>query len=245
MKIFILGDPHFGRDMSRFGEVWEDHQTRIALEWQRVVGPDDLVLIPGDFSWATTTKSVKRHLDLVNDLPGKCIISPGNHDRWWKKVPRLSFSHIQFLADDFMPLGDGWTLAATMAWDSPESPWWTEEAAGPFGEALETLEKMLDATTRARPDDRILLAMHYPPRWEKSQTPTGYESVIARYPVDAVVYGHIHGDDLQHAHDGQFEVGGRSIRYFNASCDRMKCCPGEFMTIESPAPELMADFLRQ
>lgn len=241
MKIFILGDPHFGRDMSRFGEVWEDHQERIATEWRRVVGGGDLVLIPGDFSWATTTKAIERHLELVNSLPGKCIISPGNHDRWWKKIARLRYSDIRYLADAHRPLGDGWTLAATMAWDSRESPWWKEDMAEDHAQSVETLENMLNAAHQDRPDDRILLAMHYPPRWDVNQTPTAYEEVIARYPVDTVVYGHIHGDDLRHAHDGIFEIGGRQVRYFNASCDRMKCCPGELMTIDSPDPQLFTE----
>ena len=240
MKIFILGDPHFGRDMSRFGAIWEDHEARIVAEWTRTVGPSDLVIIPGDFSWATTTKSIKQHLECVNGLPGRCIITPGNHDRWWKKVDRLPYADIRYLADDFCSLGGGWTLAATMAWDSPESPWWRAEMADDHEQSVATLETLLEATIQARPHDRILLAMHYPPRWDVNQTPTAYESVIARYPVDTVVYGHIHGNDLVHAHDGLFAMEGRSVRYFNASCDHMKCRPGELMTIEAPSLDLFA-----
>lgn len=226
--------------MSRFGAVWEHHEKRIATAWRRVVGFDDLVLIPGDFSWATTTKTIERHLDRINSLPGRCIITPGNHDRWWKKTARLRYSDIRFLSDSHMPLGDGWTLAATMGWESPESPWWKPEMKADHEKATADLEDTLRSAAEARPGDRILLALHYPPRWKVDRTPTAFEQVIDRFPVDAVVYGHIHGVDLQHAHDGVFETGDRQVRYYNASCDRLECCPGEFMSITDLDPLFFA-----
>ena len=226
MRIFCLSDPHYGRDMSRFGEVWVDHERRIREEWCDVVTEDDLVLIPGDVSWATTTKTIRKHLEEIASLPGRCVISPGNHDKWWKKVPKLQYDGVRFLGDAWAPLGDDWVLAATMGEDCPESVWWSAEAMQErFESACEKLETTLAGAAAEHPDRRILLMIHYPPRWAVGDTPTAFEQIIARFPVDLAVYGHIHGGDLVHAHNGAFDVGGRTVRYENASCDRIRMRP--------------------
>lgn len=212
--------------MSRFGAVWIDHEARIREEWTATVGDGDLVLIPGDFSWATTTKSIRKHLDEVAALPGTCVISPGNHDRWWRKVHRLETDGVRFLDDQWAPLGGGWVLAASTGEDCPESPWWTEEEMRTrLDEACARLERTLAGTAAAHPGARILLMLHYPPRWAASETPTAFEEILARFPVELVVYGHIHGEDLVHAHNGDVRVGDRRVRYENASCDRVRMRP--------------------
>ena len=238
VRIFALSDPHFGRDMSRFGDVWVNHEDVIRREWRRTVDPSDLVLIPGDFSWATTTKTIEKHLDAVNGLPGRVIISPGNHDKWWKKTARLRFSEVTFLCDASMPLGQDWVLAGTMGWDCPESPWWEEEDREVFDEACRALEATLERATADFPNRRILLMFHYPPRWERQETPTAFEEILARFPVDLVLYGHIHGGDLAMAHNGVMTVGERRIRYENASADRLKMRPMKLLELPGSAADL-------
>ncbi len=238
MRIFALSDPHFGRDMSRFGAVWIDHETVIRHQWSRIVSPSDLVLIPGDFSWATTTKTIEKHLDAVNGLPGRVIISPGNHDKWWKKTARLRYSEVTFLGDDSMPLSADWVLAGTMGWDCPQSPWWKEEEREVFDDACRALEDTLRRATEAHPARRILLMFHYPPRWKSEETPTAFEEILARFPVHLVVYGHIHGEDLAMAHNGVVEVGERRIRYENASADRLEMRPMKLMELPGSAADL-------
>lgn len=233
MRVFCLSDPHYGRDMSRFGDVWIDHESRIRDAWCEVVGESDLVLLPGDFSWATTTKTIRKHLEEVASLPGTCVISPGNHDKWWKKTPKLEYDGIRFLADTWAPLGDDWVLAATMGEDCPESVWWKEDVMRErFEAACARLEETLAGATAAWPDRRVLLMIHYPPRWAVTETPTAFEKILAAHPVDLVVYGHIHGPDLVHAHNGDFTVGGRSVRYENASCDRIRMRPIPILELE-------------
>ena len=59
-RVFAIGDLHLSlsvpnKAMDVFGARWKDHAVRIQEAWQDVVGEDDLVLIPGDISWAATT----------------------------------------------------------------------------------------------------------------------------------------------------------------------------------------------
>ena len=57
MRIWAIGDLHLsfgvpGKNMDVFGPGWENHAEKIASHWKAMIGPDDLVLIPGDISWA-------------------------------------------------------------------------------------------------------------------------------------------------------------------------------------------------
>ena len=62
MKVFCLSDPHYGRDMSKYDGLWTRHEETIRARWTETVKKSDLVLIPGDISWAVTTKAVEKHL---------------------------------------------------------------------------------------------------------------------------------------------------------------------------------------
>jgi len=48
--IFAIGDLHLSngtKPMDVFGEEWHNHDQKIALNWDRVVKPEDTVLIAG------------------------------------------------------------------------------------------------------------------------------------------------------------------------------------------------------
>ncbi len=233
MRIFCISDPHLGRDMSRFGEVWIDHETKIGEHWRAMIRPDDLVLIPGDFSWATTNKTIEKHLAFIDDLPGTKVLSPGNHDKWWKKVERLHPRTIHLMNDAHVALGEGWTLAATMGCEQPESPWWQENMKPEFEEACRNLGDTLRRAETARPGTRILLMIHYPPRWDRKDEPSAFEEIIARHPVEVLVYGHIHGVDLPRAFNEKVTIFGRPVRYENASVDRTLMKP--ILIMDDPA----------
>ena len=62
MKLFALGDPHLSFDkegneykpMGIFGDGWQNHGEKIRTHWCSVVSGEDVVLMPGDISWAMT-----------------------------------------------------------------------------------------------------------------------------------------------------------------------------------------------
>ena len=45
--------------MDRFGEHWHAHGEQIASAWREEVTDDDLVMVPGDISWAMTVAQLK------------------------------------------------------------------------------------------------------------------------------------------------------------------------------------------
>ena len=83
MALFVIADLHLsfasGKPMNIFGG-WDNYVERISENWQRVVSPDDTVVIPGDVSWAMNFEQARSDFEFIHNLNGKKIISKGNHD---------------------------------------------------------------------------------------------------------------------------------------------------------------------
>ena len=84
MRIFAIGDLHLSfsadKPMHVFGSVWENHAERLAEAWKQSVGAEDLVLIPGDISWAMRLSDAAADLAFIDALPGTKVLLRGNHD---------------------------------------------------------------------------------------------------------------------------------------------------------------------
>lgn len=92
-RVWALSDLHWStyRPMTDYHSGWADHEARIEAEWRRLVHPHDLVLVPGDITFAKDP-----HPDLLrlHRLPGQKIIVPGNHDRWAQGVTRVKIREL-------------------------------------------------------------------------------------------------------------------------------------------------------
>ena len=75
--------------MDKFGDNWKGHQNRILKIWDRIVGDSDIVLIPGDLSWALKLEDAIDDLNWIARRPGTKIIIKGNHDYWWNSVSKI------------------------------------------------------------------------------------------------------------------------------------------------------------
>ena len=102
--IYAIGDLHFDssqqKPMDIFGDNWIGHKDKIIKDWENKVKENDLVLVPGDISWALKLKDAIPDLELINSLPGKKIFIKGNHDYWWEGISRLKaleLDSIEFL----------------------------------------------------------------------------------------------------------------------------------------------------
>lgn len=76
MTLWALSDPHlsFGvpnKTMEAFGPVWERYTDKIKVHWMEKVAPEDLVLVPGDISWAMHLQEAVVDLLWLDALPGK------------------------------------------------------------------------------------------------------------------------------------------------------------------------------
>ena len=67
MSIFVIGDLHLSfnnpKPMDIFGEHWSGHEEKIRSNWIENVTDEDLVILPGDFSWETYLPDTKLDFD--------------------------------------------------------------------------------------------------------------------------------------------------------------------------------------
>lgn len=72
--IYAISDLHLDitkeKDMNVFGGNWNDYENRIFKNWEKI-NDDDLVLIPGDISWAMSIKDAFNDLYRIDMLKGQ------------------------------------------------------------------------------------------------------------------------------------------------------------------------------
>ena len=81
MAVYTIADLHlsFGTDkpMDVFSG-WANYTDRIYENWQKLIRPEDTVVIAGDISWAMDIRDTVRDFDYINKLNGKKILMKGN-----------------------------------------------------------------------------------------------------------------------------------------------------------------------
>jgi calcineurin-like phosphoesterase family protein len=84
-RTFFIGDPHFfdeniiKYENRPFNSV-EEMNTEMILNWNKVVKPDDIIYVNGDF-FDFNNCTGPEATDIINKLNGKIILIVGNHDR--------------------------------------------------------------------------------------------------------------------------------------------------------------------
>ena len=122
MAVYAIGDLHLpGSDikpMDVFGAHWENHFERICEDWRAKVSGDDIVLLPGDFSWAMTLADAMDDIRAVGALPGRKIMVRGNHDFWWSSLTQVRAAMpdgMYVLQNDSLEM-DGIVFCGTRGW---------------------------------------------------------------------------------------------------------------------------------
>lgn len=179
-RIWAIGDLHLSfarpKPMDIFGDLWRDHPAKIQRACEAVVAPDDLLLIPGDISWALKSADAEADLAWVAALPGVKVLIKGNHDFWWDSDKPLRFPGLHdtpFVSEDGQ-LG----VAGTRGWEEAGQP----NDAKTIGREVQRLEKRLAAIAHC---PRRIVMTHYPPL-------PAFLPLLRAYEIDTVVYGHVH-----------------------------------------------------
>uniref|UniRef100_A0A7C2FS98 Phosphohydrolase n=1 Tax=Thermus islandicus TaxID=540988 RepID=A0A7C2FS98_9DEIN len=196
MRVFAIADPHLSRvrpkPMTIFGPAWQGHPEAFFRGWREVVGPQDLVIVAGDISWAMRLSEALPDLLDLSALPGEKVLLKGNHDYWWPSISRLRAvlpEGMYALQNDALVL-KGVAVAGTRGWEYPPK---TPEDERIFAREVERLELSLKAV-RARPYRHLILAFHFPP-FGPGGEPTPLLHKAAEANPEAIVYGHLHGAD--------------------------------------------------
>lgn len=216
MTVYAISDLHLPareKPMDVFGAHWENHFSRIREDWIKRVREDDVVLLPGDLTWAMHLEEAKEDIARVGELPGRKILLRGNHDYWWSAIGRVRRAlpeGMYALQNDSLLL-DGVLFAGSRGWTLP--PYAQEENDLRIYERERLRLEMSLKDARKRDAAAPLIAMtHYPPRTENCP---GFSDLLEQYRADVCVYGHLHAASFLGGIRGR--RGG--VLYCPASCD--------------------------
>jgi predicted phosphohydrolase len=198
--------------MDRFGVEWIDHPAKIEANWRVVVGPRDVVAVPGDISWAKKLPDVMPDLEWLDRLPGIKVILRGNHDVWWptnavlerELPPSLRFvhnNHVQVGPYVFFGarLWDTteYSLFDLIAWDPAKGPIPGMNGAMPGADTKKQEEIYDHELHRLRmsvagiPDGVRIGLTHYPPL-DHLLTPSRVSGIMEGAGAEHVIFGHLH-----------------------------------------------------
>lgn len=224
MKVFAISDLHLSltcnKPMNIFGPVWEGHFEQICKDWREKVKEDDVVLIAGDISWAMKLEDAIIDLREIGKLPGKIIITKGNHDYWWKslqsirnELPQNMFA----LQNDSIKFGNV-VFCGTRGWTVSENGEYSSQDQKIFNRELIRLELSLkDATNKLQEGDTLVCMIHYPPFNSKMEH-SEFMKLFEKYNVKKVIYGHLHGKNCK----ALKYVKINEIEYYLTSCDQVQ-----------------------
>ena len=206
--IYGIGDLHFDhskqKPMDIFGENWIGHEENIIENWEAKVKEDDLVLIPGDISWALKLDQAYLDLKRIDDLPGKKIFIKGNHDYWWqslKKIKNLNLSSLYFLQNTAYNLEEV-GIGGTRGWISSDSEAFNEKDEKIFKRELLRLRNSLSQISK---DAKYRIAMiHYPPFNMKMET-NEFVEVMKEFNIDLCIYAHLHAEGHKFIREGKID----------------------------------------
>ena len=181
--------------MDIFGPGWTGHPEAFFDGWRRVVREDDLVLVPGDLSWAMRLERALSDLEDIAALPGTKVILRGNHDYWWPSIGKLRATlppSMYAVQNDALRFGSV-IVAGTRGWTCPGSHEFSEHDAKVYRRELARLDLSLArAAELRRPRDRTVVMLHFPPTNPRLE-PSGFTERIQAFGPDALVFGHVHG----------------------------------------------------
>jgi predicted phosphohydrolase len=243
MSIWALSDLHLAlgnpsKDMEFFGPTWKDYAIKIQTNWSKLIKSDDLVLIPGDISWAMTLEEAKQDLDWIHTLPGTKLILKGNHDYWWASSAKMKAalpSSIHFLYNSVFNWNNV-TIGGSRLWDTseydfssfidfqenprekPKSPNLEEENQKIFRKELERLRLSLQGLD---PKASLRIALtHYPPIGADLQQSLA-SAILEEFHIDICLFGHLHN-----VHKNALPFGVKNgVRYLLTSADYLEFKP--------------------
>ena len=205
MSIYAIADLHLSfknsKPMDIFGDEWKEHEKKIENDWKEKVKDEDIVLIPGDFSWATYLEDTYQDFEYLNKLPGKKLLLKGNHDYWWttltsmrKYLKENDLKNIDFIYNNSYCY-ENYIIVGTRGWSQMEDG---DTAKMIKREAARLELSFTDGIKKYGNDKQFIVCMHYPPMSE-------FLTVMRKYNVKICLYGHLHGVQQMDANEGIIE----------------------------------------
>ena len=214
MSIYAIGDLHLSfnenKPMSIFGENWEGYEEKVRENWIKLVKKDDLVVLPGDFSWSMYLKDTYKDFEYLNKLPGKKLLLKGNHDYWWSTVSSMrnyikenNFENIDFIYNNSYE-HENKIIVGTRGWSFGEDA----ESKKMINREVSRLELSIKSGIENYGADKEIIAFtHYPPIIKQNvenNEINDFIQTLKKYNIKKCYYGHLHGAAIKEAIEGKF-----------------------------------------
>ena len=224
MSIFALGDPHLSLSDNKPMDVfpgWGNYLERLEKNWRAVVRPEDVVVVPGDISWAMSLEGATKDLAFLDSLPGTKVLMKGNHDYWWATAKKMNdffalqnFTTLKVLFNNAFRFGD-FTVCGTRGW------FYDAETDADKKVLLRERGRLLLSLGEAKKlGGEPLVFLHYPPV-SVVQECSELMDVLREASVKRCFYGHLHGPSRQFAMLGTYD----GVEFSLVSADHLGFCP--------------------
>ena len=228
MSIYVIGDLHLSfstdKPMDIFGNNWENHAEKIRENWIKKVKEEDTVILPGDFSWATYLEETYKDFEFLCSLPGKKILSKGNHDYWWTTLTSMrkflkenNFNNIDFLYNNSYLVEDK-VIVGTRGWINT---WKSQENYKILKRENDRLKLSINSGKKQFGEDKEMIAfIHYPPFYKEVLIPEEIDFIktLKDNNISTCFYGHLHGESHKDAVEGMIN----GMNYKLISSDYLK-----------------------
>ncbi len=229
MSVWIISDFHLSlaeefvpgvapslyKPMHIFGEEWRNHVEKLYANWLELVRPEDVVLAPGDLSWAISTAEGRYDFAFLGQLPGRIVLSRGNHDFWWDTKAKAQAAlpgNVTVIQNEAYRLPCA-LVAATRGWKCPGTNGFNTEDAKIYRRECLRLEMALQDAARKREAEAesgdesenklpIWAVLHFPPVNDRHDYSEMIE-LMQKYGVSRCYYGHLHGMKRENALSGE------------------------------------------
>ncbi|MBQ6334974.1 MAG: metallophosphoesterase [Erysipelotrichaceae bacterium] len=247
MSLYAIGDLHLHfqcelkSEVQLFDPLWKGHEEKFRENCARMIKDDDTLVLVGDHSWGKDLSQCEKDFDYIRALPGKKILTRGNHDMFWdagktKKLNEKFAPQLNFLQDGYEVYGE-YALIASKGYTF-EGPYyldrkgriigWDEEKEAHAAKLVEReAGRLIRSFEAARADGykKFIMFLHYPPT-NIMESESIFTQLAEQYDVDQVIYAHCHG--AKRFHDSiQGQFNGRE--YSLVSGDYLNWVPKKIM----------------
>lgn len=214
MAIYTIGDLHLSfnenKPMSVFGENWEGYEEKVKENWIDLVTENDLVVLPGDFSWSMYLKDTYKDFAYLNALPGKKLLLKGNHDYWWTTITSMRnfieenhFQNIDFIYNNAYEF-ENKVIVGTRGWTFGED----EESKKMLNREATRLELSIKNGIKMYGEEKEMIAfMHYPPILKQNILNNEiniFIEILNKYQIKKCFFGHLHSMAILEAVEGNY-----------------------------------------
>ncbi|MQN00805.1 MAG: metallophosphoesterase [Lachnospiraceae bacterium] len=219
MALYALGDLHLSfsnpeKSQERFGKIWKDHEWKAKKNIEKLVKPDDTLVLTGDHSWGNNLVQSQRDLEFIAAFPGRKILLRGNHDHFWKanqtkKLNDIFKGRLYFLQNNFYTYKD-YALVGTKGFCF-EGPFYvdtrTNMITGYDRDAFEHSKELIERersrlvtginAAKEAGFKKFIIFLHYPPT-SILETDSTFTRIAEELGVEQVIYSHSHGRERFH-----------------------------------------------